>query len=131
MRVDGFWTGEYLYDKAGFPTVEFQAELRQLEAIISGNTTEFNTFDHEAGQIIIGELFGKVAGHSISFTKVYKNTSYAADEIAYTGSVSDDGKLITGRWNITGVFSGSFRMIRAHEQKPVKTIVTANDLEVA
>jgi hypothetical protein len=35
----------------------------------------------------------------------------------YQGSISDDCSLITGNWTMMSMWSGSFRMTRAEEQK--------------
>ena len=62
MKVPRFWTGEYAYDNVRGLVVEFHAELEQVGAILSGNTTENNTFGDQGGNILIAELFGKVSG---------------------------------------------------------------------
>ena len=73
MDVSGFWTGEYAYDSVKGLKVEFKAGLAQTGAILSGDTTEENTFADQCGQILIAELFGKVSAQNVSFTKAYKN----------------------------------------------------------
>ena len=69
MEVAGFWIGEYAYDNVKGLVVEYHAELKQVGAILSGNTTEDNTFGDQGGNILIAELFGKVSGERIDFTK--------------------------------------------------------------
>lgn len=49
MNISRFWVGEYSYEIANAPKISFQAELDQLGAILSGNSTEQNTFDAKAG----------------------------------------------------------------------------------
>ena len=127
MDVSGFWTGEYAYDSVKGLKVEFKAGLVQTGAILSGDTTEENTFADQCGQILIAELFGKVSGQNVSFTKAYKNGPPGQEKILYQGSISDDGSLITGTWTIMSSWTGSFRMTREIEQPPRKGIVTAND----
>ena len=127
MDVSGFWTGEYAYDSVKGLKVEFKAGLVQTGAILSGDTTEENTFADQCGQILIAELFGKVSGQNVSFTKQYKNGPPGQEKILYQGSISDDGSLITGTWTIMSSWTGSFRMTREIEQPPRKGIVTAND----
>ena len=127
MDVSGFWTGEYAYDSVKGLKVEFKAGLAQTGAILSGDTTEENTFADQCGQILIAELFGKVSGQNVSFTKAYKNGPPGQEKILYQGSISDDGSLITGTWTIMSSWTGSFRMTREIEQPPRKGIVTAND----
>ena len=127
MDVSGFWTGEYAYDSVKGLKVEFKAGLVQTGAILSGDTTEENTFADQCGQILIAELFGKVSAQNVSFTKAYKNGPPGQEKILYQGSISDDGSFITGTWTIMSRWTGSFRMTREIEQPPRKEIVTAND----
>ena len=131
MDVSGFWTGEYSYEAIKDVSVSFQAELSQLGAILSGNTTEQNTFDEQAGQILIAELFGKVSSHNTSFTKTYSNSLMGKDKVVYKGVVSSDGKMISGSWNISQMRNGSFRMTKAIEQNPSPKAVKAKETEDA
>lgn len=102
----------------GIPKVDFRADLDQLGAILSGTSTEQNTFDPEAGQILIAELFGKVSGNDVSFTKAYTNSVLGKDKVRYIGLLSDDGTQIIGSWTIEGIWTGKFRITRAIEQTP-------------
>lgn len=127
MDVTGFWTGDYAYDAGKGLTVQFKADLKQIGAIISGDTTEENTFADQCGKILIAELFGKVSGQYVSFTKAYTNGPPGQEKILYQGSISDDGRLITGTWTMMSMWSGIFRLTREIEQQPRAQIVTAND----
>lgn len=118
MGIAGFWTGEYAYDDVTGLKVEFHAELSQKGTIMSGNSTEENTFGGQGGQILIAELFGKVSGESVDFTKSYTNGPAHQDKILYQGTLSDDGNLISGKWTMLSMWTGSFKMTRAIEQKP-------------
>ena len=131
MNVTGFWTGEYSYGPSSQAKVSFDAELTQTGTTLFGHSTEQNTFDVRAGQILIADLFGMAAGHDVSFTKSYTNTSSMRDKIIYKGALSDDGHLITGSWSIIGVFTGRFQMTRAIEQTPKAKAVTAKETEDA
>ncbi len=131
MDVTGFWTGEYAYDNVIDLAVDFHAELSQLGAILSGNTTEENTFGDQGGQILIAELFGRVSGQDIDFTKSYTNAPSNTDKILYQGSISDDGSLITGKWTMLSMWTGSFKMTRAIEQKPKVKAVLEIETETA
>lgn len=115
MNVSGFWTGEYSYNEIASSIIPFQTELNQLGAILEGQTTEQNSFDEQAGQILIANLFGKVSGQSITFTKAYSNSPVGKDKIHYSGTLSTDGKSITGNWNIKGIWNGYFKMTKAIE----------------
>lgn len=131
MNVSGFWTGEYAYDNVKGLVVEFNAELNQMGAILSGNTTEQNTFADQGHQILIAELFGKVSGEKVDFTKCYSNGTPNQEKILYQGLISDDGGLITGNWTMLSMWTGSFKMNRAIEQKPKAKVVVTNKTEIA
>ena len=126
MSMTGFWTGEYAYDAVQGLVVEFHAELKQVGAILEGNTTEENTFADQAGKILIAELFGKVSGQTVNFTKQYTNVSSGQEKVLYQGSITDDGSQIVGTWTMLSMWTGSFRMTRAIEQKP-KAKITAEE----
>lgn len=130
MDVSGFWVGVYSYNALGIPKVDFQADLDQLGAILSGTSTEQNTFDPEAGQILIAELFGKVCGNDVSFTKAYTNSVLGKDKVRYTGLLSDDGTQIAGSWIIKGMLNGKFRLTRAIEQTPKAKSIIAKETEL-
>ncbi len=131
MDVSGFWTGEYAYDSIAGMRVEFKAELKQMGLEVSGNTTENNTFAENCGPILIAELIGQVSGQNMSFTKTYMNGPPGQAKISYSGSISEDGKHISGSWTMMKMWTGSFKMTRATEQSPRRQIVTANELEDA
>jgi len=131
MNVSGFWTGEYTYSQLNDSPVSFQTELKQVAALVEGTITEQNTFDEQAGQILIAELFGKVSGNNISFTKTYSNSPMGKDKVLYSGTVSEDGNTITGEWKIFSFWHGTFRMTKAIEQKPSPKSVVAKETENA
>ena len=128
MEVTGFWTGEYAYDNGRGLVVEFHAELEQAGAILSGNTTENNTFGDQGGNILIAELFGKVSGKRIDFTKSYTNGPPGQEKILYQGTISEDGSFISGSWTMMSMWAGSFKMTRAIEQKPKARVVAEEEL---
>lgn len=129
MNVSGFWIGEYTYAENSSVVVSFKAELNQLAAILEGQTTEQNTFDDLAGQILVANLFGRVSGQSIIFTKTYCNSLTHKDKISYAGTISEDGNTILGTWTILDIWKGSFRMTKAIEQKPSPKAVSIKDAE--
>ncbi|GLQ19466.1 hypothetical protein ACFFUB_13655 [Algimonas porphyrae] len=131
MDVSGFWTGEYAYDEAGHPVVTFDMDIKLAGDVLSGICTETNSFIQSVGQFLISDVFGNVTEHDVSFEKSYTNTPHPLDTIRYRGSVSTDGLLITGRWVIPHVCSGSFRMTRATEQPPRTAIDTPHEIEPA
>ena len=131
MKISGFWTGEYTYSQLNDGPILFHVEIQQVATLVEGTTTEQNTFDELAGQILIAELFGKVSGNDISFTKTYSNSPMGKDKVLYSGTVSEDGNTITGQWKIFSFWNGTFRMTKAIEQKPSPKAVVAKKTEDA
>ena len=72
----------------------------------------------QGGNILIAELFGKVSGERIDFTKSYTNGPPGQEKILYQGTISKDGSFISGSWTMMRMWTGSFKMTRAIEQKP-------------
>lgn len=129
MDIAGFWTGKYAYDEVIGLVVEFHAGLSQTGSILSGNTTERNTFGGQDEHILIAELFGKVSLQSIRFMKRYTNVAQGQEKIIYSGSISNDGNAISGSWVMMSMWSGTFTMSRAIEQKPKEQSVALNNFE--
>lgn len=102
------------------PAVKFYADIEQDGALISGTITERNTFDLHAGDILTAALDGHLSGNIVSFEKTYLN-SVAQYAIMYSGSVSKDANLITGKWDI-GEWNGNFEMKRATEQQKISIL---------
>jgi len=107
--LTGMWNGLYSYPRA-LPPVSFTAILIESGASISGTT-------HEPGDSIgvggtaYATVFGRRTASTVDFTKVYDSGS--AHSVRYDGRINEDATEIEGRWQIPGVWSGKFLMIRA------------------
>lgn len=68
------------------------------------------------GETICATLQGERSAQRVTFIKSYEDmepeAGYAGDVI-YEGALSEDGLEISGTWEIAGVWSGSFLMVRA------------------
>ena len=98
--LSGAWLGTYW--QQGQP-VRFEMTLVQGGNTISGNILD-NNYLGEAS------LAGTVTGRSVSFTKKYLMGS--RHSVQYSGTVSEDGNTIKGKWQIL-VFRGAWS---AHRQ---------------
>jgi len=129
MDVSGFWIGQYMYSEISAFAVTFQADMTQLGEKVSGDITEQNTFDDQAGQILIADLFGQVNAANITFTKTYTNSRAGLDKIFYNGTISNDGHAISGTWSIASLWTGRFKMTKAIEQKPAPKAIRIKEKE--
>jgi len=106
--VSGFWAGTYRYPQTYIPNVNFDCELHQSGAAISGEITE----SHAPGQMLLARISGDLKGNTISFVKSYQTTQPAfLFEIAYSGQVNPKSDHIIGVWRVGGR-QGTFEMRR-------------------
>lgn len=109
--LTGQWTGLYNYPNGGRP-VPFEAVLRDNGGAVTGTTTEVSDLPGRRGDTLRAVIDGHREGNAIRFLKMYEaDENY--DAVHYQGTVHDDGNEIDGRWEIPGVWSGTFLMIRA------------------
>lgn len=101
------WQGAYSYtDKR--PPVPFSLQLQQNQGSIRGRTTEPATFGNGSSANLYANIAGVVSGSSISFTKTYDGTGGVSHSVSYSGSISADGRTMSGTWRI-GNLSGPFQ----------------------
>src|SRR5579884_594887 len=86
--ITGTWLGNYYYDSLRDPH-GFEAVFVQ-----SGEQLEGSILDD--GRLGEAHLTGTMAGSSLNFCKIYNGA--ARNPIHYEGTLSEDGKSITGRW---------------------------------
>jgi len=110
--LTGVWQGMYSSPAEQGP-VSFMATLIETASALSGATHEPCAFGGSPSDNLYATLAGSRHDNTVSFVKTYdgKNPFYSA--VAYEGTLSPDGTEIEGRWNIPGVWSGKFLMIRS------------------
>jgi hypothetical protein len=109
--LTGHWTGLYNYPDGG-PPVPFEAVLHESSGCITGTTTETSDLLDRHGEILHAVIDGRREGGTVRFLKMYEaDDDY--DVVHYEGTVHPDGDEIDGRWEIPGVWAGTFLMIRA------------------
>ena len=124
--ISGFWAGVYAYPLDALPPVNFDCELRQDGARISGEITE----SHRPGQMLMAMISGTLSGDKIDFIKSYRQAgpAFLAD-ITYSGQVSPKKDHITGVWHV-GPRQGHFEMHRdAGELREASIRETADELK--
>ncbi|MEN2747444.1 hypothetical protein [Sphingomonas sp. T9W2] len=109
--LSGKWSGIFNYPHTNPPTA-FEADIADLGGSIVGTIHEPDLYSQPPGALIAAAIDGHVEGARISFSKFYDDSVGYADMVVYAGVLSEDGCEISGRWDIPGVWSGSFLMIR-------------------
>ncbi|WP_088890476.1 hypothetical protein [Leptolyngbya ohadii] len=98
--ITGAWLGTYWQN--GKPT-RFEATFVQ-----GGNTLSGSILDD--GMLGEAQLTGDLVGRRIQFTKQY--ISSPNTPIQYTGTLSEDGNSMSGKWTIDKRHSGSWEAHR-------------------
>jgi hypothetical protein len=111
--LTGVWQGTYYYPH-GAGAVTFTATLIESGVSLTGTTHE--AAEEAASVVLCAAVAGSRLGRSVVFVKTYQAGKPHGDPIAYDGVVSSDGTEIAGRWVISTLASGTFRMIRPARQ---------------
>ncbi len=125
--VTGEWLGIFAYPRL-LPPSNFRARLREAGGFVSGEIDEPCDHGPAKGQVIHALMVGRRAARSIDLEKRYDDLDRADYVVVYRGELNGDGTEITGRWDIAGVWSGSFIMVReigiavADERRVAETI---------
>jgi hypothetical protein len=109
LDLSGEWTGFFNYPRL-LPPTNFTASLRDHGGALAGETAEPDL--HNPGNVLHAVIDGTRDGSEVSFTKIYDDLLHAADVVHYRGTVQAGGDEIEGSWDIPGVWSGTFLMIR-------------------
>lgn len=90
-KIDGKWRGHYTYSANTDLGSSFDAHFVDLEGALSGEIVD----DEWLGAAVI---VGSFAFPDVQFTKQY--TTVKVSSIDYKGTMSDDGKTMSGKWVI-------------------------------
>ncbi|MBK9143925.1 MAG: hypothetical protein IPM23_15605 [Candidatus Melainabacteria bacterium] len=107
--ASGKWRGFYTYRHNPDAGCAFDAHLEVEEGVLSGRIHD----DYELGEATVS---GAYHFPSINFTKVYVSGEHAP--IHYVGTMSEDGRSMSGTWLITHGqirWSGTWRAHRSQE----------------
>lgn len=106
--LSGRWRGLFSYPD-GTATTAFTADLADGGGMLSGHIAEPDLF---ARGTIEAVLDGRRDGHAVRFTKYYDDPDGLYDAVLYAGTLDATENEISGRWDIPGVWSGPFLMVR-------------------
>jgi hypothetical protein len=105
----GEWRGAYAYTDTN-PPVPFSLALSQSGKVISGRSTELATFGQGPTRYLYATISGAADGQTVAFTKTYDGTGGQNHSVQYTGTLSEDGSVISGSWTL-GAATGTWRVI--------------------
>lgn len=106
-NVNGSWLGNFYYSSIAQP-FGFEAVFMEVNGSIEGSILD----DGNLGEAFI---FGTFSDPNLSFTKKYRNSGLHA--VVYEGSLSDEGKKLTGTWRIGSSANGSWVAWRQEEEE--------------
>ena len=109
--LTGVWQGLYTYP-IGL-SVSFVATLIESGRTLSGSIHEPRVLVAGVGDTLYATLLGSRSGSAVSFIKTYESAGPSYGRVDYEGKLNGQGTEIEGRWNIPGVHSGKFLMIRS------------------
>lgn len=107
----GGWLGTYYYRSRHEMPVRFEATFSPLrdDATGFGGTI---LDDLPSGEAVV--THGQQTGPSVRFTKTYREPTAGSEgaPIHYLGTMSDDGKLVTGSWETHFRRQGKLRRLK-------------------
>lgn len=106
-NVSGSWLGNYYYAIDSQP-YGFEAVFVEQDGKVVGSILD-------DGKIGEAKVSGSFADPILTFTKIYNNPAHAP--VRYEGTISDEGKRLTGTWQIMGEMHGSWMAWRQEEEE--------------
>ncbi len=122
--LSGDWIGVYNYPQHYGP-VRFHAILRDADGWLSGTTSE----EDEEHFPPAATIEGRREGATVSFVKIYDDEEVMADIVRYQGLIQPSGDEITGEWEVPGIWSGTFLMVRESGVAESVELETVEEIE--
>lgn len=111
-NLTGVWHGLYMYPAAMEPGA-FVATVMDIAGGLTGGVHETSSGDGQPPRPLNASLSGFREGQSVVFVKRYDGSGGWSHAVNYHGALSSDRSEIEGVWDIPGVWSGRFLMIRS------------------
>lgn len=112
LSLSGTWNGEYASDGLGSSPTRFEATLFSTGGVVSGTTTEPNTFGPYGYTELQADINGEaLATRQVVLLKTYR-TATVTHSVLYIGQLDATGKRIEGRWR-QGGSQGTFWIARS------------------
>jgi hypothetical protein len=116
IDLTGRWAGIFNYPDLSPPN-SFDAELRDTGGLLSGLTTEQDDNPSRRAGTLHAVLEGRHHDNVVWFTKQYDDFEIMPNLVIYSGTVHPGGDEIEGRWEIPGIWSGTFLMVRSVKEQ--------------
>jgi hypothetical protein len=121
LSVGGTWLGNYYYDRLSQPC-GFEAVFAEQGGVVDGSILD----DGNLGEALV---VGSFAFPRLQFQKRYDNPAFSP--ILYEGTMSDDGKRLSGTWRITEAEKGTWTAWRVDgEELPAQEETESEEQEV-
>lgn len=102
LTLSGAWKGEYVSESLGSTATRFDASLFATGGVVSGTTTEPNTFGPYGYAELQADVNGEAyATRQVVLLKTYR-TATVTHSVLYVGHLDEAGKRIEGRWRLGG-----------------------------
>lgn len=106
-NVSGSWLGNYYYESTA-QSFGFEAVFIEVSGNVEGSILD----DGHLGE---ARVFGSFADPELTFTKKYRTPGH--NPVVYHGTMSDEGKKISGTWQIANLAKGSWIAWRQEEEE--------------
>jgi hypothetical protein len=105
--VSGSWLGNYYYESTAQP-FGFEAVFIEVNGNVEGSILD-------DGQLGEARVFGNFADPELTFTKKYNKPGH--NPVVYQGTISDEGKKLSGTWRISNLSKGRWIAWRQEEEE--------------
>ena len=106
-NLSGSWLGNYYYESSAQP-FGFEAVFAEMNGNVEGSILD----DGKLGEALV---IGTFADPLLTFSKKYGNS--ALEVVSYEGTISDEGKKLSGTWQIKTAAKGSWLAWRQDEEE--------------
>ena len=112
--IQGSWRGRYFYKTRG-EAHGFEAVFVDINGRVEGNILD----DGILGEALVSGHFGYP---SLSFSKIYLVKNSHRQAVNYRGTMSEDGKMLSGTWYISDglTTTGTWLAVRLDENEEIK-----------
>ena len=127
--VAGGWLGTYYYEDRTQMPVRFEATLRLEGDLAKGRFGGTILDDNYLGEADVRK--GVQDGRFVRFTKVYlhANARDGVYPVRYQGTLSEDGKVMTGNWQLSELRGGVGRRVRVQGTWEARRLWSAESAE--
>lgn len=109
--IQGNWQGRYFY-KTRAEAFAFEAVFIEINGRVEGNILDAGRL----GEAVVAGTFGYP---SLEFTKRYYQETRGGP-VRYRGTMSEDGKMLSGTWQLASGTAGTWLAVRTDDIEELK-----------